>query len=84
MARKPPDSFISKMQSFDTQFRISHKLSCCRSPDFLLDIMNAQGSAQSMNWLGPIIQAEPDTLDALPISFLCELLLIVQQDIPSR
>lgn len=45
--------------------------------DFLLDIMNHQGNNQSMVWLlNPIIQTDPDTLDALPISVLCELFLI--------
>lgn len=38
--------------------------------------MNRQGAQKSLVWLGPIIQSEPDTLDALPIVCLCELLFI--------
>ncbi len=42
--------------------------------------MNRQGAQASMVWLGPVIQSEPDTLEALPGVCLCELLVIVQAE----
>lgn len=37
--------------------------------------MKEQGAQRSMSWLGPIIQNDPETLAALPITCLCELIL---------
>jgi hypothetical protein len=45
--------------------------------------MKSQGSSQSMQWLGHIIETEPDTLHALPISCLCELLLAAENNQPT-
>ncbi len=36
--------------------------------------MARQGAASSMRWLGPLLADEPDALDVLPASCLCELL----------
>lgn len=55
-------------------------LSLIFSTDFLQDIMKLQDAPQALSWLGPIIQNDPLTLDALPVSVLCELLLVAQAD----
>jgi hypothetical protein len=42
--------------------------------------MTRQGAQQSLMWLNPVIQAEPEIIDTLPISCLCELLFASQME----
>ncbi|KAL6052174.1 Integrator complex subunit 1 [Balamuthia mandrillaris] len=73
--RCPSATVLDDLRNLDLQYRLGHKLCSNRNPDYLLDIMQRHGALESMKWLGPIIQAEPETLDVLPVSCLCELLL---------
>lgn len=46
--------------------------------------MNRQGAYKSMSWLVSIIESETDTLDALPLNCLSQLLLQLFQQFSTR
>lgn len=54
-----------------------HLLCRSRSPnfDFLLDILNRQGSNQAMPWLADLVESSEGSFDVLPVQCLCEFLL---------
>ena len=71
----------SKIQKPPTHFSVclisGHLLCRSRSPnfDFLLDILNRQGSNQAMPWLADLVESSEGSFDVLPVQCLCEFLL---------
>ena len=51
-----------------------------RNPDFLLDIIQRQGTSQSMPWLAELVNSAEGSLDVLPVQCLCEFLLHDNQE----
>lgn len=72
--RQVPDATIETLRRSDANFHLGHRLSS-QSPQLILSIMEERGPNQAMGWLGPIIQSEPEILEALPAACLCEVLL---------
>ncbi len=46
-----------------------------RQPDFLLDILQRQGTNQAMPWLADLVESAEGSLSVLPVQCLCEFLL---------
>ena len=69
--QKPPRS------RFSVCLISGHLLCRSRSPnfDFLLDILNRQGSNQAMPWLADLVESSEGSFDVLPVQCLCEFLL---------
>ncbi|KAK3730373.1 hypothetical protein QZH41_020667 [Actinostola sp. cb2023] len=77
-ARRPPQSFMDELKATNNSLKLGQKLCRSRSPDFLLDIIQRQGTSQSMPWLAELVQSSEGSLDVLPVQCLCEFLLMEQ------
>ncbi|VVC44914.1 Hypothetical protein CINCED_3A009720 [Cinara cedri] len=73
--RRPPTSILDQLRVMNTNFRIGHLLCRSRDPDFLLDIIQRQGTSQSMPWLNDLVNSSEGSLNNLPVKCLCEFLL---------
>ncbi|KAL5232641.1 hypothetical protein ACI65C_000051 [Semiaphis heraclei] len=73
--RRPPSSVLEQLRVMNTNLRIGHLLCRSREPDFLLDIIQRQGTSQSMPWLADLVNSSEGSLNHLPVQCLCEFLL---------
>ncbi|XP_050534872.1 integrator complex subunit 1-like isoform X2 [Daktulosphaira vitifoliae] len=73
--RRPPQSILDQLRVMNTNLRIGHLLCRSRDPDFLLDIIQRQGTSQSMPWLADLVNSSEGSLNHLPVQCLCEFLL---------
>lgn len=78
--RKPPEAVIEQLKTLNQSLRIGQMLCRSRNPDFLLDIIQRQGTTQSMPWLAELVESNEGSLDVLPVQCLCEFLLHDPQD----
>ncbi|XP_052774424.1 integrator complex subunit 1-like [Mya arenaria] len=74
-ARKPPQAILDQLRSLNDSLKIGQMLCRSRKPDFLLDIIQRQGTSQSMPWLAELVESSEGSLDVLPVQCLCEFLL---------
>ena len=56
-------------------YKIGHLLCRSRNPDFLLDILQRQGTNQAMPWLADLVESSEGSFNVLPVQCLCEFLL---------
>ncbi|XP_071797108.1 integrator complex subunit 1-like isoform X1 [Asterias amurensis] len=75
IARRPPSHVLDQLKEFNKVLNLGHMLCRSRSPDFLLDIIQRQGTSQSMPWLAELVNSAEGSLDVLPVQCLCEFLL---------
>eukprot|EP00111_Clytia_hemisphaerica_P010721 TCONS_00031321-protein len=75
-ARQPPANYMKQLKSLNEKHQLGKLLCQCRSPDFLLSIIESQGSSKSMPWLADLVQSSESSLNALPLQCLCEFLLM--------
>lgn len=81
IARKPPQQVMDQLRSLNDSLKIGQMLCRSRNPDFLLDIIQRQGTSQSMPWLAELVESSEGSLDVLPVQCLCEFLLHETQDV---
>ncbi|KAL4240200.1 Integrator complex subunit 1 [Mactra antiquata] len=81
IARKPPQQVMDQLRSLNDSLKIGQILCRSRNPDFLLDIIQRQGTSQSMPWLAELVESSDGSLDMLPVQCLCEFLLHETQDV---
>lgn len=75
-ARRPPKTVLEELHSLNTSHRLGHLLCRSRKPDLLLDIIQRQGTTQSMPWLSDLVQSsDGGDFSHLPVQCLCEFLL---------
>ncbi|KAK7113352.1 integrator complex subunit 1-like isoform X2 [Littorina saxatilis] len=74
-ARSPPQSVLDQLEQLNSSIKIGQMLCRSRSPDFLLDVIQRQGTSKSMPWLAELVEASEGSLDVLPVQCLCEFLL---------
>ena len=74
-ARKPPHYIIEQIKALNVTIGIGKRFCCCRSPDFLLEVIQRQSAAQSRPWLADLVLSSQESLDVLPVQCLCEFLL---------
>lgn len=60
--RRPPTSILDQLRIVNTNLRIGHLLCRSRDPDFLLDIIQRQGTSQSMPWLADLVNSSEGSL----------------------
>ncbi|XP_056018068.1 integrator complex subunit 1-like isoform X2 [Ostrea edulis] len=75
IARNPPTAITEQLKLLNDNLRIGQMLCRSRQPDFLLDIIQRQGSSQSMSWLAELVESSEGSLEVLPVQCLCEFLL---------
>ncbi|XP_048256851.1 integrator complex subunit 1-like [Haliotis rufescens] len=75
IARCPPAKVLDQLSNLCNTLKVGQMLCRSRSPDFLLDIIQRQGTSQSMPWLAELVESSEGSLDVLPIQCLCEFLL---------
>lgn len=75
VARKPPMLVLEMLQNQNVTLKLGHLLCRSRKPDLLLDIINRQGTSQSMPWLADLVQNSEGDFNHLPVQCLCEFLL---------
>lgn len=73
--RKPPDDVLESLKSMNKTMNLGSLLCRSRNPDFLLSIIERQGTVGSMPWLADLVEASEGSLDVLPVQCLCEFLL---------
>lgn len=75
VARRPPMHILEQFQNQNATHKLGHLLCRSRKPDLLLDIIQRQGSSQSMPWLADLVQNSDGDFNHLPVQCLCEFLL---------
>ncbi|KAL8588066.1 hypothetical protein ACOMHN_012104 [Nucella lapillus] len=75
IAREPPGPILEMFRQYNVSYKIGQTLCRSRDPDFLLDIIERQGSSKSMSWLAELVEASEGSLAVLPVQCLCEFLL---------
>ncbi|EDV20866.1 uncharacterized protein TRIADDRAFT_60509 [Trichoplax adhaerens] len=73
--RCPPDYVVHDLQKINSDLSLGRLLCSSRSPDFLLDVIQRQGSAESMPWLAQLVSSNFGSVEGLPVQCLCEFLL---------
>ncbi|XP_055374259.1 integrator complex subunit 1 [Condylostylus longicornis] len=73
--RRPPNYTIDNLQQLNATYKFGHLLCRSRKPDLLLDIIQRQGTTQSMPWLIDLVQNSDGDFSHLPVQCLCEFLL---------
>ena len=73
--RRPPQQVLDQLKQLNTHYKIGHLLCRSRKPDFLLDILQRQGSSQAMPWLADLVENSEGSFSVLPVQCLCEFLL---------
>lgn len=82
--RRPPKQVLEQLHSLNATHRLGHLLCRSRKPDLLLDIIQRQGSSQSMPWLSDLVQSSDGDFNHLPVQCLCEFLLSNSNSISSE
>lgn len=75
VARRPPNHILEQFHTQNGTHKLGHLLCRSRKPDLLLDIIQRQGTSQSMPWLADLVQNNESTFNHLPVQCLCEFLL---------
>lgn len=75
VARRPPQPVLELLQNQNVTHKLGHLLCRSRKPDLLLDIIQRQGTSQSMPWLADLVQNSEGDFNHLPVQCLCEFLL---------
>lgn len=75
VSRRPPNHILEQLQQQNATLKLGHLLCRSRKPDLLLDIIQRQGSSQSMPWLADLVQNSEGDFNDLPVQCLCEFLL---------
>lgn len=75
VSRRPPNHILEQLQQQNASLKLGHLLCRSRKPDLLLDIIQRQGSSQSMPWLADLVQNSEGEFNDLPVQCLCEFLL---------
>ncbi|XP_063961921.1 integrator complex subunit 1-like [Lytechinus pictus] len=78
--RRPPIQILDQLQHYNKVLHLGHMLCRSRNPDFLLDIIQSQGTSQSMPWLAELVNSAEGSLDVLPVQCLCEFLINQEAD----
>ena len=73
--RRPPQTVLDLLAQANQHYKIGHLLCRSRNPDFLLDILQRQGSNQAMPWLADLVESSEGSFNVLPVQCLCEFLL---------
>jgi integrator complex subunit 1 len=76
--RRVPSTVVDLIKTVNRSLKLGETLSSCRSPDFLLEIVQQQGTSQSMIWLSELVESSQESVEALPVPCLCEFLLANQ------
>ncbi|XP_019853906.1 PREDICTED: integrator complex subunit 1-like [Amphimedon queenslandica] len=79
-ARKLPSSALELIKTVNGSLRLGQLLCQCRQPDFLLEIIQQQGTSKAMSWLRDLIDGSHSSLDVLPVPCLCEFLITSYQE----
>lgn len=73
--RKVPNLVLEQLKFLNQTYKLGHLFCRCRKPDLLLDIIQRQGTTQSMPWLSDLVQNSEGDFSHLPVQCLCEFLL---------
>ena len=73
--RRPPQAVLDQLKQMNTHYKLGHLLCRSRQPDFLLDILQRQGTNQAMPWLADLVESSEGSFSVLPVQCLCEFLL---------
>ena len=75
-SRRPLASTIENLKVLNSSFSLDKQIFQCRDPDFLLEVIECQGSAGSLKWLSDVLESDSEfSVNALPCTSLCELFL---------
>ena len=73
--RRPPAAVLDQLKQMNSHYKLGHLLCRSRQPDFLLDILQRQGTNQAMPWLADLVESSEGSFSVLPVQCLCEFLL---------
>ena len=72
--RRPLTSAVDNLTRLNHTFGLDKQIFQCRDPDFLLEIIECQGSVGSLKWLSDVLESDGEySVNALPCISLCEL-----------
>uniref|UniRef100_A0A336KFD9 CSON009829 protein n=1 Tax=Culicoides sonorensis TaxID=179676 RepID=A0A336KFD9_CULSO len=73
--RHPPLHVLEQLTILNKSHKLGHLLCRSRKPDLLVDIIQRQGTSQSMPWLADLVKNSEGDFNHLPVQCLCEFLL---------
>ena len=73
--RRPPAAVMEQLKVMNQHYKLGHLLCRSRKPDFLLEILQRQGTNQAMPWLADLVESSEGSFSVLPVACLCEFLL---------
>lgn len=73
--RHPPLHILEQLTILNKSHKLGHLLCRSRKPDLLVDIIQRQGTSQSMPWLADLVKNSEGDFNHLPVQCLCEFLL---------
>ncbi|XP_077510798.1 integrator complex subunit 1 [Amblyomma americanum] len=74
VTRRPPPQVLEQLKALNETLKLGHLLCRSRKPDFLLGIIQRQGTSH-MPWLAELVESNEGSFDLLPVQCLCEFLL---------
>lgn len=74
VTRRPPPQVLDQLKALNESHKLGHLLCRSRKPDFLLGIIQRQGTSH-MPWLAELVESNEGSFDLLPVQCLCEFLL---------
>lgn len=74
VTRRPPQQVLEQLKALNETLKLGHLLCRSRKPDFLLGIIQRQGTSH-MPWLAELVESNEGSFDLLPVQCLCEFLL---------
>lgn len=74
VTRRPPTQVLEQLKALNETLKLGHLLCRSRKPDFLLGIIQRQGTSH-MPWLAELVESNEGSFDLLPVQCLCEFLL---------
>jgi hypothetical protein len=77
--RLPFQHYLSTISQLNRELFLGNHLRASRNPDFLFLVMEEDGSEKSLLWLTEILEKESNTLNILPITMICDLLLLTDK-----
>lgn len=58
---------LDLLRNCNATYKLGHLLCRSRAPDFLLDILQRQGTSQAMPWLADLVESSEGSLSQLPV-----------------
>eukprot|EP00873_Tetraselmis_striata_P000720 jgi/Tetstr1/420984/TSEL_012044.t1 len=79
-ARRPPESIFDELFRMDQAYNLGYYLRLCQDPPLFGRLLGSQTPSNAWHWLRGVLVNDPSALDALPRTWMPEVLVLLQAD----